>query len=68
MSDLKTRKTTASVEKFFSAIADPQRQQDCRAISTLMQRATKSAPVMRGSSIIGFGDYTYKHPNGREMA
>ena len=68
MSDLKTKKTAASVEDFLSAIADPQRQQDCRALSKLMQQATKSRPAMWGPSIVGFGNFTYKYPGGKEMA
>jgi len=68
MAELKTKATTASVEEFLDAIPDEQRREDCYAISKIMQRATGKKPVMWGPSIVGFGNFTYKYPGGKEMA
>ena len=59
MAELKTQKTNASVAKFINAIDDDQRRKDCKAIASMMQKATKAKPRMWGSSIIGFGDFAY---------
>jgi uncharacterized protein YdhG (YjbR/CyaY superfamily) len=32
-----------------------------------MQQVTKAPPKMWGSSIVGFGDYTYRYETGREL-
>jgi hypothetical protein len=32
----------------------------------LMKKATKSAPKMWGSAIVGFGQYHYRYPSGNE--
>jgi hypothetical protein len=66
MAELKTKKTAASVDAFLAAIPDEQRREDCRTIAKLMQQATKAKPRMWGPSIVGFGDYHYKYPSGRE--
>jgi hypothetical protein len=67
MAELQTRKTTASVSAFLNAIADDQMRKDCKAISTLMQKATKAKPAMWGPAIIGFGRSTYVYADGRKM-
>lgn len=66
MADLKTKETEASVAAYLEAIADPQRQEDCRALSALMQRATGHEPRMWGPSIVGFGKYHYRYDSGHE--
>ena len=53
----KTQPTKASVADFIAGIADAQRQADCRTLDAMMQRVTGEAPVMWGSSIVGFGAY-----------
>ena len=67
MAELKTRKTTASVETFLNKIADERRRQDCFRILEIMKTATKSEPAMWGPSIVGFGQFMWKYPNGREL-
>ncbi len=62
----KTKATTASVPGYFAAIKDPERRKNCEALSALMSKATKEAPKMWGSSIVGFGSYHYKYESGRE--
>lgn len=62
----KTQPTAASVETFLSTVEPPQKQTDARTLLIMMQDLTGKAPVMWGSSIIGFGTYQYKYDSGRE--
>ena len=57
MAELKTKEASASVAAYLDAIEEPGRRADCVAISTLMQRVTKTEPKMWGPSIVGFGSY-----------
>jgi hypothetical protein len=66
MAENKTKLTEASVENYFSAIADKPRREDCQALAKLMTKATKYPPKMWGASIAGFGSYHYKYDSGRE--
>lgn len=67
MAELKTKKNEASVTKFLDSIADETKRADAYTLLDMMQKATKQAPKMWGSSIIGFGDYHYVSPaTGRE--
>ncbi len=65
--ELKTKKTEASVSDFLNAIPDAQRRADCQTVSDLMSKATKDAPKMYGSSIVGFGSTTITYADGRTM-
>ena len=67
MAELKTKKTTTSVEKFLNKIADEQRRKDCFRLLEIMKTETKAEPAMWGPSIVGFGSYQYKYAGGREM-
>jgi Domain of unknown function (DU1801) len=66
MAELKTKVNDASVADFLGAIPDPGIRQDCRAIVEIMQAATKAAPEMWGTNIVGFGRYRYAYANGVE--
>ncbi len=66
MTELKTKLTDASVEKFLNTVSDAQKRADCFALLDLMKQATKAEPKMWGSSIVGFGSYHYKYASGRE--
>lgn len=66
MSELKTKITKASVDKFLRSIKDEQARADCIKIAELMQKVTKTEPKMWGASIVGFGSYHYKGKSGRE--
>lgn len=66
MSELKTRKTDASVEEFLEGVGHEKRREDCRRVVEMMREVTGSEPAMWGASIIGFGEYRYKYPTGRE--
>jgi len=66
MSDLKTKRTGASVAAFLDAIPDADRRRDCKAIAAIMKKVTGESPAMWGDSIVGFGSYHYKYAGGRE--
>jgi hypothetical protein len=66
MAELKTKATKQSVEKFLSSVADEKRRTECFKVLGLMQDITKQPPKMWGSSVVGFGSYTYKYKSGRE--
>lgn len=67
MAELKTKKNTASVEKFLNSVADEQRRKDCFRLVEIMKAAIKSEPAMWGTSIVGFGRHQYKYESGREI-
>lgn len=65
MAEPKTRPTKASVTAFLAAVTDPARRADCEAVVALMSEVTKAPPVMWGTSIVGFGAYTYAYAQGQ---
>ena len=67
MAELKTKKTTASVEKFLNNVADEQRRKDCFRLVEIMKAETNAEPAMWGTSIVGFGRHQYKYESGREL-
>ena len=67
MAEIKTKRTAASVDGFLNSIKEEQKRQDCWTIVEIMEKATKSKAQMWGPSIVGFGSYKYKYPDGREM-
>ena len=67
MAELKTKQTELSVENYINAIADQQRQADCRIIIDMMKRITGDEPKMWGDSIVGFGNTHLKYESGREL-
>ena len=66
MSGNKTQPTSASVDAFIDAVADPQMRADCRAVAALMAEITGAEARMWGDSIVGFGSYHYRYASGRE--
>ena len=65
MAELKTKATKDSVSQFINAIADDERRKDCKALVSMMTKATKAKPVLWGSAIIGFGDHEYTGASGK---
>ena len=55
MAELKTKRTKTSVAPFLSAIPDPSRRKDARAVAALFRRVTGERPAMWGSGIVGYG-------------
>jgi hypothetical protein len=66
MAENKTRATKASVSAYLAAIDDDTRRADCKALATLLTKATGEKPVMWGPSIVGFGSCHYRYESGRE--
>jgi len=64
--ELKTKVNHQDVLAFLNSIGDEKRRADSLAVLKLMRHITKNAPKMRGSSIVGFGSYRYRHESGRE--
>lgn len=66
MSDLKTKKNDADVEKFLDSVENDKRRKDSLVVLNLMREVTGEEASMWGSSIVGFGSYHYKYASGRE--
>ncbi len=66
MAEMKTKKTTASVEDFLKTIKEEQKQKDAFTILEMMKKATKSEPKMWGTAIIGLGEHSYKLASGEK--
>ena len=67
MQEPKTKKTRASVQAFLEANTGGEYTKDCFAILDLMKAATGAKPAMWGTSIVGFGSYSYKYSNGKAL-
>lgn len=65
MADLKTYPTSASVAAFLERVPNARQREDAHKVAALMQRLTGDEPRMWGSSIVGFGTYTYFYESGR---
>lgn len=60
MSELKTKKSDASVEDFISTIEDPRKREDSFTLLKMFEEVTGEQARLWGESIIGFGQYHYK--------
>lgn len=59
MAELKTQPTDASVADFLAAVEPAGRRADAQMLATLLTEVSGETPVMWGTSIVGFGRYTY---------
>ena len=66
MAENKTKPTRLSVAAFISAVSDPVRRADAKALVKLLEKVSGEKPQMWGPSIVGFGSYHYKYESGRE--
>lgn len=66
MAELETKQTKTSVNAFLTDIEDDQQRKDAKAIAKMMKVATGVSPKMWGTSIVGFGSYSYKYASGHE--
>ena len=66
MAENKTKPTAGSVTAFLNQIKDSKLRNDCLSIIEMMEKVSKSEPVMWGSAIIGFGLHHYVYESGRE--
>lgn len=61
----KTKASAASPDSYIAAIEDEARRNDCAALMALMAKATKQAPIMWGTAIVGFGVHRYPLAGGK---
>ena len=66
MAELKTQKNDASVEDFLHAVENDTRRIDGFKILELMREITGDPGSMWGSSIVGFGEFSYTNTTGKE--
>lgn len=64
MATNKTKATSLSVNEHLASRANPEQLADCTAIMAMCKRVTKQQPKMWGSTIVGYGSYTYKYESG----
>lgn len=64
MPENKTKPTDASVSKFLASVDNDQKRLDTQSIVDMMHDVTGYPAKMWGSSIIGFGSYSYKYRSG----
>lgn len=50
---------------FLGSVASERRREDAIAVTRMMQEITGEEPVMWGSSLVGFGRYSYTYASGR---
>lgn len=65
MAELKTQRTTQTVQDYLAQITDETRRNDCMTICKLMEEVVGQKAAMWGPAIVGVGDYLYKYDNGR---
>lgn len=65
MAEPKTKPTKASVAQFISAIDDDQKRKDCKTLLAMMEKSTRTKPVMWGPAIVGFGNHDYYGASGK---
>jgi hypothetical protein len=66
MAEAKTRPTDASVEEFLAAVPDARRRADAAVVESMMREVTGEAPVMWGTSIVGYGAIDYQGSRGKQ--
>ena len=59
MAELKTIKNKSSVSAFLNSIENPERKKDAKEVLKIMREVTGEKPAMWGTSIVGFGNYSY---------
>ncbi len=60
MTELKTKKTGASVPRFLKSVENEQRRKDSFELLEIFKQVTKMPPRLWGNGIVGFGEYHYK--------
>ena len=66
MAENKTKPTKARVADFLKAVENPVRRADAKKVAAMMRRATGKRAAMWGSSIVGFGKYSYEYESGHK--
>ena len=60
MTEPRTQKNGAGVDKFLAGITDEQKRTDCLSVLELMKDITGEPAVMWGKAIVGFGSFHYR--------
>lgn len=66
MSGLKTQKNDGDVRAFIASVEHERRREDAFTLLDIMQDITGEEASMWGTSMIGFGAYTYTDSKGKE--
>ena len=66
MAEPKTKKNEGHVQGFLDSVDDHRRRRDAHTVNEIMRRLSGSEPTMWGTSIVGFGEYSYVNASGKE--
>jgi len=64
--ELKTKKGVLSVPAYLNSIEPASVRKEAKQLAKLFKETTGVKPKMWGSSIVGYGEYTYYRSNGDE--
>lgn len=67
MSELKTKRNSASVMDFLMSVEHPIRQSDALVLLDVYQEICQCEAQMWGPSIVGFGHYDYRNSQGKTL-
>lgn len=65
MAELKTQQNDGDVDAFLESLDNDKRRRDAFTVKEIMTRLSGDEPRMWGSSIVGFGEYTYTSGSGK---
>lgn len=66
--ELKTKKNNLSVSAYLNSIEPAAARKEAKELAKLFKQTTGAGPKMWGSSMVGYGEYTYHRSNGEEGA
>jgi len=64
--ELKTGKNKLSVSAYLNAIEPAEKRRDAKNLARLFRQTTGAKAKMWGTSMVGYGEYTYYRSNGDE--
>jgi len=67
MTELKTMKNDTSVDDYIDKIENEEKRKDAQELVAIFTAATNELPKMWGTSIIGFGEYSYKRSDDKKL-
>ena len=66
MAELKTKQNDGDVDAFIASVENETRRRDAATIKETMTRLSGEEPQMWGTSIVGYGTYSYMSGAGQE--
>ena len=66
MAEPKTKKNDGDVPAYLDSVDNDRRRRDAHTVNEIMRRLSGSEPTMWGTSIVGFGEYSYVNASGKE--